>query len=84
MSFSDTAAEVLGFYRQGRFSDALAVIARDRSQFPSEDATFTFWEACLLSMNGQPDAALSALQGGLDRDLWWSEATLADSDLDAA
>lgn len=84
MSFSDTATKVVELYRKGRFSEALAVVARDRGLYPSEDATFTFWEACLLSMDGSPDEALSVLGRGLDRGLWWSAATLADSDLDAA
>ena len=83
MSFSDVGAEVFGLYLEGRFADALAVVSGVRDRFQSEDATLTFWEACLLSMNGRPDLALSVLQEGIDRDLWWSETMLTDSDLDA-
>lgn len=83
VTFSDVTAEVHGLYRKGRFADAIAVALDNRDRFPSEDATFTFWEACLLSMNGTPDPALAVLREGLNRGLWWSEATLADSDLDA-
>jgi len=83
VSFFGASAEVFRLYEQGRFADALTVVAGLRDRFPAEDATITFWEACLLSMDGTPGAALSVLQRGLGRGLWWSEAMLADPDLDA-
>ena len=83
MSFFGASAAVFRLHEEGRFGDALAVVAGLRDRFPLEDATLTFWEACLMSMDGSPDASLSALQKGLGCGLWWSEAMLADPDLDA-
>jgi len=79
VSFADVGAEVFGLYQESRFADALAVVRGVRDRFPLEDATLTFWEACLLSMDGCPDLALLVLRDGIDRDLWWSETMLADA-----
>jgi predicted esterase len=83
VTFSDAVADVFVFYDERRYADALAVVARARARFPHEDATLTFWEACLLAMDGSPERALDTLRRGLDRELWWSAATLSDTDLDS-
>ena len=84
MAFADVASEVYGLYGDGRFREALGVVAEARKTYVSEDATLTFWQACLLSAGGDADRALAVLETGIRRGLWWSGAMLADADLDSA
>lgn len=82
MEFREVARKVFDSYGNGSYEDGLEVIVKARPEHPDEDATLTFWQACLLGMSGRPTEALEVLSAGLDRGLWWAGGQLADSDLD--
>lgn len=84
MEFSTVAQQVHTLYGEGRYSDALSLIADARQALPEQDSRLTFWEACLRSISGNPKQAVDVLSEGTTRGLWWPEGMLADSDLDAA
>jgi predicted esterase len=84
MEFADVAERMLAAYGRESFSDAVDIVRQARPQFPERDSRLTFWEACLLSRDGQAEEALECLESGLDRGLFWHPHILADPDLDAA
>ena len=84
MDFADVRRKVFAAYAAGSFQDGLDPIPQARAEYPDQDETLTFWEACLSSMAGDPDHALGALVAGLDRGLAWHPKMLADPDLDSA
>jgi predicted esterase len=84
MEFRQLAQQVVASYGRGDWDDALYLVREARPQFPKRDSILTFWEACLLSLDGQSHAALAVLEEGLGRGLFWDAGILADPDLDAA
>ena len=84
MDFANVAHEMFGLYREGRYQEGAALVAQARPHMPERDGRLTFWEACLLSRAGDPEAAIETLWAGTQRGLWWPEGMLADSDLDLA
>jgi len=84
MEFAAVADEVYALYRDGRYRDGAALVARERPHLPERDSRLTFWEACFQSMDGHPETAVAILRAGTARGLWWPEGMLADTDLDDA
>jgi predicted esterase len=84
MEFADVAEKMLSAYGRNSFVDAIDIVRQARPRFPERDSRLTFWEACLLSRDGEAQRALDCLEAGLDRGLWWHPRMLADPDLDAA
>jgi len=84
MEFADVAEKMLSAYGRNSFVDAIDIVRQARPRFPERDSRLTFWEACLLSRDGEAQRALDCLKAGLDRGLWWHPRMLADPDLDAA
>lgn len=82
--FATVADEVCALYREGRYREGAALVARARPQLPERDGRLTFWEACFQSMAGDPAVAVEILLAGTGRGLWWPEGMLADHDLDDA
>lgn len=78
------ADQVYTLYGEGRYSDAISLIGDARQGLPEHDGRLTFWEACLYSVSGNPNQAVSILSEGTSRGLRWPQGMLADSDLDAA
>lgn len=82
MDLHDIRREVFALHGQGRFADALAVVAGASPDSPAQDARLTFWRACLLARLDRPDEALTALLDGAARELWWfPDALERDEDL---
>ncbi|MFZ5922591.1 MAG: alpha/beta hydrolase [Chloroflexota bacterium] len=80
--FFARSEEMMRFYREGHYPEALAVTERLADEFPAEAPTTSFWRVCLLSVAGRTEAALVSMRQAMDEGLWWSERQLrADSDL---
>lgn len=84
MDFAEVNRKIFAAYEAGSYPEALSLVRNGRSQFPERDSTLTFYEGCLLSVNGDPGGALDALEAGLGRGLFWHPRMLSDPDLDAA
>jgi tetratricopeptide (TPR) repeat protein len=79
-SFTELQRRVFALYREKRFAEALQTLEGAASTLP-DYARLTYWKACFLCLQGQSEAALQALQEGLERGLWYSQTRLADPDL---
>lgn len=82
--FRDVENEVTSLYLANEFAAALRVIDTASADFATlgHRTRLVFFRACLLARTEAPDAALEALEAGITNGLWWSEAMLADADLD--
>lgn len=84
MDFGAVRHQVFASYGRREWDVALDLVREARPQFPERDSILTFWEACLLSLDGQPQEALAVLEEGLERGLFWDAGILADPDLNNA
>jgi predicted esterase len=74
---------VFALYGDGRFGEALALVEEVEPSLPGWRSRTTYWRACLECVVGRPDAALGALQWGLEAGLWWRPDWLVtDHDLE--
>jgi predicted esterase len=81
-TISELADEMFRLYARGEYEQALALINRDFEQFTDFRGRLFFWRACLNSMLGQQQEALSQLAQALDLGFAYSEDGLrGDSDL---
>jgi len=80
--FTGVTQEMFRLYREGQYAQALEFVESRAIAFPEQLARTTFWRVCLLSLCGRKEAALNALEQGLDAGLWWHETQFRDSDLD--
>jgi dienelactone hydrolase len=83
LSIRELTNEMLNFYTEGKYADALELVDQNANNFPEEATRIAFWKMCLLSLCGRTEAALSVLRQGLDSGLWWSEVQFQDTDLAA-
>jgi predicted esterase len=74
---------VFALYGDGRFGEALALVEEAEPSLPGWRSRTTYWRACLECVLGRPDAALGALQWGLEGGVWWRPDWLVtDHDLE--
>jgi predicted esterase len=83
LSIRELTDEMLSFYTEGKYSDALELVEQNADNFPEEGTRIAFWKMCLLSLCGRTEAVISVFQQGLDAGFWWSEVQFQDTDLDA-
>ena len=83
MTFREFTDQMVVFYNERKFEDALRLIEEQREFFPEQATRTTFWRMCLLSLAGRSQDVLSVFQQGLDSGQWWSRELFADPDLDA-
>ena len=82
--FSTLRQQIFEFYRLQQWTQAITLLEGHSPHTPIEATYITFWKACFLCRAGRPDAALNALQNGVQRGLWWTEVRLRhDTDLQA-
>lgn len=70
--------QVLTFYRQGRYREALEVARQAWQDCPEHDYDILWWLACLYSRTGELERSLEAFQEALKRGYWWHEQLLLD------
>jgi predicted esterase len=83
MTFREFTDQMVVFYNERKFEDALRLIEEQREFFPEQATRTTFWRMCLLSLAGRSQDVLSVFQQGLDSGQWWSRELFADPDLAA-
>ena len=82
-TFQDYRIDVMRFYQEKKYLDALKAAVDASKQFPEDKPKTTFWIACLESRLGNLDRAVQALREGVEQGVWWPVETLRDSDLDS-
>ena len=72
--------KVIALYEGKRFHEALALSRSAQEAYP---ASAGYWSACLLSLMGEREKALSTLERTLEAGCWWSPLALRwDPDLE--
>ncbi len=80
VAFQKLTDEMMAFYTEGKYADALHLVELNADRFLEETARTTFWRLCLLSMCGRSDDVMSVFQQSLASGLWWAESQFLDSD----
>ena len=81
-SFRELREEIFRLHAVGEYADALTLLLREAVHFPDQWSETLYWQGCLSALTGDVRGALRCLQEAVERDHWWSEATLrGDSDL---
>lgn len=85
VEFGDLQRAVFAAHSDGSYQSALDLIDEASAGLRDEHAArLVFWRACLLSVAGDPDAALAEFDQALDEGIWWDPVILErDADLDA-
>ena len=78
MDWDEVRDRVFTTYGDNSYAEGLEIIRQARTEAPERDSLLTFWEACFLSLDGQPQEAFDALEAGLERGLFWDFRMLAD------
>jgi hypothetical protein len=82
-SFWTVAGRVFTAHKYGRYEEALDIVRESAPRFPDRSETLVYWEACSQARLNDPSQALTVLQQGLQRGLWWNPDMLRrDPDLE--
>jgi predicted esterase len=65
--YSEVYADVMAFYRQKKYAEAVAVLEQAVKQFPEKLSAITFNMAVLYNMLGKVDKCMGILEYGLER-----------------
>jgi|LZCG01.1.fsa_nt_gb hypothetical protein len=71
--FHRVRGQVLDLHREGRYREALLVAEEASQSFSEKEAETSYWIACLKCRLGNPEGALSTLQGAFEKGHWWAE-----------
>jgi predicted esterase len=82
LTFSDLERQLHQLYQNSEYAQALDLVAREASRFPTEAWRVAYWRICLASLLGEVALALQLLEEALAAGLWYAEAQLReDTDL---
>jgi len=85
ISFEELQAQMFDLFYARDLAGALAVAESASRLYPDRLPKTAYWKACILSLMGRPEEAVSALAQGLAKGAWWSPIMLnRDPDLEAA
>ena len=84
-AFNSIYDSVMSAHAAGDYAAALRAAREGHEQLSAERVRTWYWQACLLSLLGDPEGAIAALQAGLDEGGWFNPDMLdLDPDLQAA
>ena len=78
LTFSDLERQLYQLYQNGEYAQALDLVTREASRFPTEAWLVTYWRICLASLLGEMALALPLLEEALAAGLWYAEAQLRE------
>ena len=85
ISFEELQAQMFDLYLAHDLAEALEAAESTSRLYPDRSTKTAYWKACILSLMGRPEEAVSALAQGLANGAWWAPAMLSqDPDLEAA
>lgn len=80
--FDQFRQEILGFYNQGKYQDALASISEALEQHPKRADLLVYWNMCMYGRLQNVDATIKEFQKAIDGGYWYGAFQLADDDVD--
>ncbi len=85
VSFEELQTQMFDLYFAHDLAGALEAAESTSRLHPDRTTKTAYWKACILSLMGRPEEAVSALAQGLADGAWWAPAMLSqDPDLKAA
>lgn len=78
MRYSELRDAVFRLYGEGRYVEALALIAREAPAYPDEMASTAYWRACLYAVTGRREEALRVIREVLDLGSFFGTHQLRD------
>lgn len=76
--------EVFQLFQEGKIDEVHPLIDKVEQSFPDRISKTIFWRACAFALQHKLDKAISALQAGLEKEVWWNPIILTrDPDLKA-
>ena len=78
--YEDVNRELFRLYGDERYAEALALIAAEESSLPTYPSDLAHTAACLHALDGEPDAAMRALQSAAAEGAWWHPRLLVEDD----
>ena len=78
LTFADLERQLYQLYQNGEYAQALDLVAREASRFPTEAWRVAYWRICLASLLGEMALALQLLEEALAAGLWYAEAQLRE------
>ncbi len=78
LTFSDLERQLYQLYQNSEYAQALDLVAREASRFPTEAWRVAYWRICLASLLGEVALALQLLEEALAAGLWYAEAQLRE------
>ena len=83
--FEELQTQMFDFYYARDLGGAFAVAQSASRLYPDRPTKTAYWKACILSLMGRAEEAVSALAQGLADGAWWAPDMLSqDPDLEAA
>ena len=85
ISFEELQTQMFDLFYARDLAGAFAVAESASRLYPDRLPKTAYWKACILSLMGRSEEAVSALAQGLAKGAWWSPIMLnRDPDLEAA
>jgi len=78
LTFSDLRTQMFQLYQKGEYAQALDLITREASRFPTEALRIYYWRICMASLLGETALALQLLEEALEAGFWYAEAQLRE------
>ncbi|NIO70429.1 MAG: alpha/beta hydrolase, partial [Anaerolineae bacterium] len=78
LTFSDLRTQMFQLYQKGEYAQALDLVTREASRFPTEALRIYYWRICMASLLGETALALQLLEEALEAGFWYAEAQLRE------
>jgi predicted esterase len=78
LTFSEFQTQLYQLYQKGEYAQALDLVTRAASQFPTEGARTYYWRICMASLVNETVLAFQLLQEALEAGFWYAEAQLRE------
>jgi len=78
LTFSDLQTQLMQLYQNGEYAQALDLVTREASRFPTEALRIDYWRICMTSLLGETALALQLLEEALAAGFWYAEAQLRE------
>ncbi len=80
--FDQSRQEILGFYNQSKYQEALASIAEAQKHHPDRADLLTYWNMCMYGRLQDVASTIKEFQTAMDAGYWYGASQLADDDAD--
>ena len=80
LNFETLQKLVFSYYGKCKYEKALDIARIAAESFPEKQARTSYWRACLYSLLGRRQEAISILKEANNQGIWWSPTTMLQDD----